>query len=461
MMKETTPLVKPLSSSFHAQIPVYVKLVFLFLSLALAIFLFSSRSVDYFSSSLQVQTTSFANNSNDHVSKAETPTEFDSQVDGDTDPLQVVEGSPLPSSSINEVVSTDHEAKTKCDLFKGDWVPNPNGAMYNNNTCPFIEPQQDCMKNGRPDSGYLFWRWKPRDCELPKFDPERFLNLMRNKEFAFIGDSIPRNQAQSLLCYLSQVEQPVENMKVKHQATYLFPSYNFTLIGIWTPYLIKADIVEDSNGDATPVDIKLHLDVVDELWTKQYSEFDYLIIGGGPWFTRTTIFHENNTVQGCNRCPGRNLTDLGFGYSYRKALNRVFKFIIESSHKPQVLFSTITPSHFEHGKWNDGGNCNRIEPVKEDEASLSERDRTMYEIGVQEYDNAINNGASENGAFFKLLDTTRLSSLRPDGHPGAYRNYYPFAKDKNATVQNDCLHWCLPGPVDTWNELMLELLTRG
>lgn len=68
-----------------------------------------------------------------------------------------------------------------------------------------MEEHQNCMKNGRPDSGYLYWRWKPRDCDLPLFDSQRFLENMRNKSWAFVGDSISRNHVQSLLCILSKV----------------------------------------------------------------------------------------------------------------------------------------------------------------------------------------------------------------------------------------------------------------
>lgn len=97
------------------------------------------------------------------------------------------------------------EAKPKCDLFSGEWVPYPSGSVYNNNSCPFIEQPQNCMSNGRPDSDYLYWRWNPLDCKLAKFDPERFLDSMRNKSWGFIGDSISRNHVQSFLCILSQV----------------------------------------------------------------------------------------------------------------------------------------------------------------------------------------------------------------------------------------------------------------
>lgn len=93
----------------------------------------------------------------------------------------------------------------KCDLFTGDWIPYASGPAYNNESCSWMESRQNCMKNGRPDTGYLFWRWNPRNCELPPFDAGLFLELMSNKTWGFIGDSITRNHVQSLLCILSKV----------------------------------------------------------------------------------------------------------------------------------------------------------------------------------------------------------------------------------------------------------------
>lgn len=61
------------------------------------------------------------------------------------------------------------------------------------------------MKNGRPDTGFLHWKWQPEKCDLPRIDAQAFLNAMRNKSMTFAGDSIARNQFQSLLCLLSQV----------------------------------------------------------------------------------------------------------------------------------------------------------------------------------------------------------------------------------------------------------------
>lgn len=97
------------------------------------------------------------------------------------------------------------EQAGKCNLFNGDWIPDPSGPVYTNETCKFIESHQNCMTNGRPDTGYLYWRWNPRSCQLPRFDSHKFLQLMSNKTWALIGDSISRNHVQSFLCVLSKV----------------------------------------------------------------------------------------------------------------------------------------------------------------------------------------------------------------------------------------------------------------
>ncbi|XP_077251199.1 protein trichome birefringence-like 24 [Tasmannia lanceolata] len=349
--------------------------------------------------------------------------------------------------------------KDKCDLFNGDWIPNPSGPIYTNESCHVVEAHQNCMKNGRPDSGYLYWRWKPRDCELPLFDAERFLDSMRDKSWAFIGDSISRNHVQSLLCILSKVEEAAE---VYHDKEYKskrwhFPSHNFTLSVIWSPFLVKAAISEDINGVSTS-EIQLHLDTLDAKWSDQFASFDYVVISGGEWFLKTAIYWENNKAVGCHYCPGKNLTDLGFEYSYRKALQLVLNFITTSDHKGLVLFRTSTPDHFENGEWFSGGTCKRTRPFNEGEISLNDVDRILRRIELEEFNNAIAAGGSETGMNLKLLDTTHLSLLRPDGHPGPYRQFHPFAESNNAKVQNDCLHWCLPGPIDNWNDLIMEIV---
>uniref|UniRef100_A0A2P2QB51 Uncharacterized protein n=1 Tax=Rhizophora mucronata TaxID=61149 RepID=A0A2P2QB51_RHIMU len=96
-----------------------------------------------------------------------------------------------------------------CDLFSGEWVPDPDAPYYTNTTCWAIHDHQNCMKYGRPDTEFMKWRWKPHGCELPIFDPVQFLEIVRGKSMAFVGDSVGRNQMQSLICLLSKVSFPV------------------------------------------------------------------------------------------------------------------------------------------------------------------------------------------------------------------------------------------------------------
>ncbi|KAL0397982.1 UNVERIFIED_CONTAM: protein trichome birefringence-like 25 [Sesamum calycinum] len=322
-----------------------------------------------------------------------------------------------------------------CNLFEGEWVRDSNGPMYTNSTCYTIEAPQNCMKNGRPDWDYVYWRWNPSHCTLPKLHPNKFLEIMRDKSLAFVGDSIMRNHVQSLLCLLSQVEQAVE---VYHDEPYKnrrwsFLSHRFTVSVIWAPFLTKAFTFEDDDGVSSGL-IQLHLDKLDTVWTQQYENFDYVVIAGGKWFLKSAVYYENNTIVGCHNCHDKNITELGF--------------------------ETTTPDHFENGEWNTGGYCNRTRPFKAGEIGINVVDEIMRNVELEEFKWAAARG-SGNGMSLKLFDTTMLSLLRPDGHPGVYRQFHPYdGKEKEAKIQNDCLHWCLPGPIDSWNDLMMEMLLR-
>lgn len=96
--------------------------------------------------------------------------------------------------------------KENCDLSKGHWIREPRGSnFYTNSSCATIPNSKNCFKQGRMDMDFLNWRWKPDQCELPRFDAKLFLQIVQGKTMAFIGDSVARNHIESLLCLLSQV----------------------------------------------------------------------------------------------------------------------------------------------------------------------------------------------------------------------------------------------------------------
>lgn len=117
--------------------------------------------------------------------------------------------SPLPSPKINTNDLKSIDSEEECDVFSGKWVPFSQGPYYTNETCDLIIDQQNCMKFGRTNTEFLNWRWKPDECELPLFDAVQFLELVRGKSIAFVGDSVGRNQMQSLLCLLVAVSSSI------------------------------------------------------------------------------------------------------------------------------------------------------------------------------------------------------------------------------------------------------------
>lgn len=70
-----------------------------------------------------------------------------------------------------------------CNLFEGKWIMDEKifRPLYTEESCPYLTRQVTCLSNGRPDSLYQKWRWKPKSCEMPRsFEP------LSQSEFVFL-----------------------------------------------------------------------------------------------------------------------------------------------------------------------------------------------------------------------------------------------------------------------------------
>ncbi|CAK9877948.1 unnamed protein product [Sphagnum jensenii] len=442
--------------------------------------------------------------------------------------------SKMPASNLEAAAAGAAGAakSTVCDLSNGTWVQDFGAALaYTNDTCKYITGHQNCMTNGRMDKEFLYWRWKPSTCELPQIDARTTLESLRGKSLVFVGDSIARNQFQSLLCILSQAEDPTHLYHDEdwRDHIYVFPSYSFTLSVRWSPYLVRqiekeipvmASGGDDDNNSTTTTQVMiahLDLDLLEETWVQAVVGADIVVISSGQWWSKAGVYLEDGKIVGCHLCSPQLLPELkeeqqqqdpvheegaphgdagivrksivGFHDAYRRALHNVLEGVLSiPGYKGITMFRSFAPDHFENGSWDSGGSCPRTVPGGVPFDSFTEK---MYQIQIEEFHKLVsshgsllNESSSSNSSMssqlgskeeedknglvaavvttsrLKLVDITNLAQIRADGHPNAYRMYQPFAKENVGRIQNDCLHWCLPGPIDVWNDVLMESLQQ-
>ncbi|XP_047260611.1 protein trichome birefringence-like 19, partial [Capsicum annuum] len=255
--------------------------------------------------------------------------------------------------------------------------------------------------------------------------------------------------------FILQVEYPIDISYDADQnfKRWKYTTYNFTLAAYWSPYLVTVK-ESDPDGPSHTGLFNLYLDEPDPKWASQIEQFDYLIFNSAHWFTRCSVYYEKNQIIGCRYCGLPNVTEVPINYAYQKALKTTLKAINSLDKFKGVTFlRTIAPSHFEGGEWNKGGNCVRKSPFRSNETTLDSISSEFYKTQVEEFKVAAEEGKKK-GKRFRLLDMTQAMWLRPDGHPSKY-GHWPNA---NVVLYNDCVHWCLPGPIDTWSDFLLHML---
>ena len=236
--------------------------------------------------------------------------------------------------------------------------------------------------------------------------------------------------------------------------TYYFPKYDFTLMILWSRFLIVGEerIV---NGTDTGI-FDLHFDKVDEDWAKVIPELDYAIVSGGHWFFRLMYLHQGGNLLGCVYCSEKNVINRDSDFTLRLAFEATLNYINNCKEcrkgKLLTILRTFAPAHFEGGIWNTGGYCNRTSPMNEGEVDMNRFEWNLRNVQMEEFMKVKNN--NKGNIRFEILDVTNAMMMRPDGHPGQHWG------NKWMKGYNDCTHWCLPGAIDVWSELLLAVLQR-
>ncbi|KAK6932663.1 Trichome birefringence-like, N-terminal domain [Dillenia turbinata] len=318
-----------------------------------------------------------------------------------------------------------------CDLFRGKWVFDASYPFYESSGCPFIDPEFNCQKNGRPDRQYLKYGWQPGSCNLPRFDGMEFLRMYSGKKIMFVGDSLSLNMWESLACMIhaSVPSSKTSFARTKTISSVIFQDYAVSLYLYHTTFLV--DIVREKVGRV------LKLDSIQG--GNSWRGMDLLIFNTWHWWTHTGKSQPWDYMQ-----EGSNLyKDMDRLTAFYKGLTTWARWInlnIDPS-KTKVFFQGISPTHYEGKDWNS--------PSKNCKGEIQPLTGSTYPAGLPAATAVVNKVLSGLQKPVYLLDITTLSQLRKDAHPSAYGSGHSG---------NDCSHWCLPGLPDTWNQLLYAAL---
>ncbi|CAM0950543.1 unnamed protein product [Alopecurus aequalis] len=356
-----------------------------------------------------------------------------------------------------------------CDLAHGRWVfDNASVPLYREKECTTLTKQVTCLANGRPDDTWQYWRWQPSNCSLPTFDARRFMERMRGKRLMFVGDSLNRNQWESLVCMAQSVLSKGRTKLVKKGSFIIFHAkeYRATLEFYWAPFLVESN--SDDPNFHTIVERIIRPERI-ESHAKNWRDVDYLIFNTYIWWL--------NTADIKVRRPDSSYWSENDEVPRIEAYERVIKTWADwlnenvDPARTSVFFMTISPHHDRNGgsifhqeenppllSPDTWGNPNGIKCAKETLPVLNYTQPLDLNHDMRLYDTVARTAKSMKKVPVTLIDITRMSDYRKDAHTSIYtlRQGYLLTPEQKADPQKfaDCIHWCLPGVPDVWNQVL-------
>ncbi|CAN1812119.1 Protein trichome birefringence-like 33 [Linum perenne] len=341
-----------------------------------------------------------------------------------------------------------------CDLFSGRWVRDElTHPLYEESECPYIQPQLTCQKQGRPDKDYQFWRWQPHSCDLPtlinRFNASLMLETLRGKRMMYVGDSLNRGQFLSMVCLLHRLipNESAKSMKTYDSLTvFTAKDYNATIEFYWAPFLLESN---SDNAIVHRISDRIVRRGSINKHGRNWKGVDILVFNTYLWWMTGLkmkvllgSFQDENNKEDAYRMGMRSML-------------RWSRKNMDPNHT-RVFFTSMSPTHGKSVDWGgvSGQNCyNETTMINNATYWGSDSRRSIMKVIGEEL------GKCKYPVTF--LNITQMSNYRKDAHTSIYKKQWnPLTEEQlaNPASYADCVHWCLPGLQDTWNELLFAKL---
>lgn len=260
-----------------------------------------------------------------------------------------------------------------------------------------------------------------------------------------------------------QVEVP-KNRGNKRMQRHYFKSTSTTIVRIWSSWLVRQ--TSDPFDFAPAGVVKLHLDQPDWGFMEYIPTFDVIVLSSGHWFAKQSVYILNNEIVGGQLWWPDKSRQLKVNNieAFEISIDTIITAMVtHPNYTGLTILRSYSPDHYEGGAWNTGGSCTgKIKPLLDGELVENGFTNIMHEKQVAGFNRGIKK--KKNQSKVRLMDITEAFGYRHDGHPGPYRNPDPNKVTKRGPSgrppPQDCLHWCMPGPVDMLNELVGEIIRR-
>ncbi|KAG2231457.1 GDSL/SGNH-like acyl-esterase family found in Pmr5 and Cas1p-domain-containing protein [Thamnidium elegans] len=330
----------------------------------------------------------------------------------------------------------------------GQWVHQDIGleshsidglSSYAGYHCNWDFPHRCYMRSDQPEEfnrskAILDYTWQPDHCTLLPFEPRKFSKHLSQNPLLLVGDSITQLMYESMWCLTGQdLTAQSKDTGLNGGDTEMWASQlvhrdladqpdQVTVGFIRSDYLVKLDDfspVKPNGGQGYLIGVGNNFP-----WVHAISRFKYIMINTGPHWHPDLKWGPNKDRKELLK-------------AFEKGMTQLLKYLKKNLSTDQRLWIRSSPyGHAQCSQYT----APDVVPVKPT-GKEGEYEWDMLEKFDHIWKNLIEKENDERFRFFNVS----MANLRGDAH---------------SRPDSDCLHTCLPGPVDDWNKYLFHEITK-